>query len=53
MAQTKELKKQEQNLEEQLGIGKGTKECQQTIERQLPLVTISWFLIIICPVFVT
>ena len=42
VTQTKYFKKQEQTLVEELGIGKETKECQQTREKQLTLVTNSW-----------
>ena len=51
VTQTKEFKKQEQTMVEELGIGKETKECQQTREKQFTLVTNSWNTHNMSPVF--
>ena len=51
VTQTKEFKKQEETLVEELGIGKKNKECQQTREKQHTLVTKSWNINNMSPVF--
>ena len=51
VTKTKEFEKQEQTLVEELRIGKETKECQQTREKQLTLVTNSWNINNMSPVF--